>query len=557
VKNLMNIINLKAMKTQSAILIMLLMVFSATASPHADHNPANQVISGGSLSIEASADLQPLLKLWEGAFSEQNPGVNMHVGESQELFLNSNHSIDAKNQAWTITIGKKILIPLISDNNPNFELIQKRGITVQLMKELLSGREKPVQSLLIGEEDSKVFRLLVYRDESVVNQLEQTFGYIAGNQFIDQISTVEEMKSVMATDPGSIVLIPLSVLFAEENPILYNGYSILPIDRNENGTIEKMEDFYGNLDAFIRSVWIGKYPHSLTMPIAISSTSTDMTEAQAAFINWALTSGQRFLAETGCVDLSGIERETALAAINAPVAETEAAQPASAWFIILLVIVGGIGLLGFVVTWLFRSTGADGPVPTVPSRNGVFNADTIESPKGILYDKTHTWAFMENDGMVRVGMDGFIGHLAGNTSKVVSKSIGEKVAKGDRIITLVCNGKQMELRSPISGTIRTFNTSLENGINPDSITENWVYNIEPANWKRDSQFMIMYDQYRLWLKDEFARLRDFLATAVNAHAPQYAQIALQDGGELREGLFAELGPEVWEDFQYGFLDSLR
>jgi glycine cleavage system H lipoate-binding protein len=556
-KKLMNIINPKAMKTQSSFLIMLLIVFTATARPHADHNTNDQNSSGGSLAIEASSDLQPLLNLWESAFNAQNPDLNLKNGKSEVLYLNSmNDSGNTIDQAWNITVGKKIFIPMISNNHPKFELIQKRGITLQLMKDIFSGKEQPVMNLLTGEDASESFRVLIFEDASLVKQLEKSFDYRTTNQAIGQIRSVDEMKSILSAYPTSIVLMPLSVLHAQESPVLFNGYSILPIDKNENGSIERMEDFYGNFDVFIRSVWIGKYPHSLTVPVLISSAS-NVTDAQITFIQWALTSGQRFLAEAGCVDLSGIEREAALAMIIAPVAETEAAKPASAWIIILVVIVGGIGLLGFLVTWLFRSSKVDNPVPTDTVRNGLFNEDSIESPKGILYDKTHTWAFMENDGMVRIGMDGFIGHLAGNTSRVVAKQIGEKVAKGDHIITLVCNGKKMELRSPISGIIRAFNTSLENGISAGKLAENWVYNIEPANWKRDSQFMIMYDQYRLWLKEEFARLRDFLAITLNAHSPQYAQIALQDGGELREGLLAELGPEVWEDFQYGFLDSLK
>jgi hypothetical protein len=30
---------------------------------------------------------------------------------------------------------------------------------------------------------------------------------------------------------------------------------------------------------------------------------------------------------------------------------------------------------------------------------------------------------------------------------------------------------------------------------------------------------------------------------------------LQEGGELRDGILADLGPEVWEDFQTNFIDS--
>jgi hypothetical protein len=34
----------------------------------------------------------------------------------------------------------------------------------------------------------------------------------------------------------------------------------------------------------------------------------------------------------------------------------------------------------------------------------------------------------------------------------------------------------------------------------------------------------------------------------------YAQVVLQDGGELKNNLLEEFGPEVWEDFQSKFID---
>lgn len=187
----------------------------------------------------------------------------------------------------------------------------------------------------------------------------------------------------------------------------------------------------------------------------------------------------------------------------------------------------------------------------------VFNEESVAAPGGILFDRTHTWAFMEANGSIKVGLDDFIQHLAGNGAKISAKAMGEKVTKGERLITLVSEGKQMSLRSPLSGIIKAKNPEVEQKLSAGLLVENWIYQIEPANWKRDSQFMFRADQYKDWLKSEFNRLRDFLAHSMNTHAPQYAHVALQDGGELKEGLLTELGPEVWEDFQNGFLDSAR
>jgi hypothetical protein len=65
----------------------------------------------------------------------------------------------------------------------------------------------------------------------------------------------------------------------------------------------------------------------------------------------------------------------------------------------------------------------------------------------------------------------------------------------------------------------------------------------------------MAEKYGEWLKNEFSRLRDFLAHAMMKTEPAYAYVVLQDGGEVADNVLENLGPEVWEDFQTEFIDK--
>jgi hypothetical protein len=80
--------------------------------------------------------------------------------------------------------------------------------------------------------------------------------------------------------------------------------------------------------------------------------------------------------------------------------------------------------------------------------------------------------------------------------------------------------------------------------------------VEPTNWLVELQFLNMTEKYKNWLTDEFLRLKDFFATAVRIHVPAFAMV-LQDGGVLRDGILADLGPEIWDDFQTKFMDANR
>ena len=69
--------------------------------------------------------------------------------------------------------------------------------------------------------------------------------------------------------------------------------------------------------------------------------------------------------------------------------------------------------------------------------------------------------------------------------------------------------------------------------------------------------MFMADKYKEWLRDEFIRLKDFFAASVRSNTVVYNHIVLQDGGELADNVLADLGPEVWEEFQKGFINASK
>jgi len=189
-----------------------------------------------------------------------------------------------------------------------------------------------------------------------------------------------------------------------------------------------------------------------------------------------------------------------------------------------------------------------------------FDENSIIAPQGLYFDKTHTWAFMEKDGMVKIGIDDFLQHITGTISRIRMKEPGEMVRKGEKILTIIKDGKQLNIYSPISGTIREQNQKLNldsSIINSSPFADGWVYTVEPKNWLREIQFLFMGENYKEWLQDEFARLKDFFASSMKSSQAVYAHIVLQDGGELTDNVLADFGPEVWEDFQTKFIDTSK
>jgi len=162
--------------------------------------------------------------------------------------------------------------------------------------------------------------------------------------------------------------------------------------------------------------------------------------------------------------------------------------------------------------------------------------------------------------MVKIGIDDFLQHITGTITRIEMKDIGDIIKKGELLITIIRKGKQLNIYSPVSGTVTAQNRTLiskSSLINSSPYSDGWIYVVEPSNWLREIQFLNMAEKYKTWLAEEFTRLKDFLATVLKPNMPEYATIALQDGGALKDNVLADLGPEIWEDFQTKFIDKVR
>lgn len=180
-------------------------------------------------------------------------------------------------------------------------------------------------------------------------------------------------------------------------------------------------------------------------------------------------------------------------------------------------------------------------------------------PAGVYFDRSHTWAVLCSNGSARIGINDFFTHITGKLTGIKMKNPGEEIKKNEEFLSVVQNGKQLSLKAPVSGVIISVNNALvENAliINTSPYTEGWIYEIEPAKWEREVQFMFKAEKLGEWLRQEVLRLREFFELLQKKNESGYARIVLQDGGDLREGILTDFKSEIWEDFQTHFIDRV-
>jgi glycine cleavage system H lipoate-binding protein/ABC-type phosphate transport system substrate-binding protein len=553
------------------VLFISLLLLNFTISGSKKNEERKILAAKDSITVFCSPDLYNLTMEWADEFCNLNPDIKVKVinvpkgSETENLnkagilgFISGEYSEMYNESGWNVVVGRDVIVPIFNSKNPFLNEISQKGITLEKLAQIIKFQDKRNWGTLLNTSQNAAINLYMADDESIISGLvkllDQTKVEFAGIK----IENSEELISSVQKDPYSIGICKMLNLPDLSAQRINEGIRLLPVDRNGNGEIDYVENIYDDLNILSRGVWIGKYPKALFNNIySISSVKpTDKTEV--AFLKWVLTVGQQYLNHNGYNELLVSERQTKVDLISVSTINLIASNKNYSAIKIILFI-----LIIFSVSALFVKRGIryiiarKGDVldsKHIPSR--VLVEDFADIPLGLYYDKTHTWAYMEKDGLVKVGIDDFLLHITGPLTRVKMKKTGEKIRKGNHVLTIIQNGKQLNISAPISGTIKEQNRVLDTNsaiINSSPYFDGWIYRIEPADWLKEIQFLIMGKKYKEWLKSEFSRMKEFLALYVKPDRLEYAPV-LQDGGELKDSILADLGPEVWEDFQTNFID---
>jgi len=190
----------------------------------------------------------------------------------------------------------------------------------------------------------------------------------------------------------------------------------------------------------------------------------------------------------------------------------------------------------------------------------LFSLAKVRLPRGVFFDKTHTWAYLRSAGQVQVGIDDFLAALTGPVSIKLHKTSGETIERGDHLATLMSKGKSLKVYSPVSGTIQSINKKALNRFSKrtdNEFTENWLLDMSPKRWDVEKAMLIIGEKAQSWIQRERSRLRDTLAFAERKYDLSVQPILLQEGGEIEDKVLESLSPEIWEEFQSEFIDAQK
>ncbi len=126
-------------------------------------------------------------------------------------------------------------------------------------------------------------------------------------------------------------------------------------------------------------------------------------------------------------------------------------------------------------------------------------------PDELYYTKDHTWARVEDDGTVTVGMDAYGAKAAGNIEFIDLPMEEDEFESGDAFGSLESAKWVGGLLMPVSGTVIAVNEKIEDELNllsEDPYGGGWVIKIRPTNLKEDLKALVHGDGVGPWLKKE-------------------------------------------------------
>jgi CheY-like chemotaxis protein len=175
----------------------------------------------------------------------------------------------------------------------------------------------------------------------------------------------------------------------------------------------------------------------------------------------------------------------------------------------------------------------------------------VNVPAGVFISPYHSWATVNRNGVVRVGVDDFTSKTLGAFDAVELPSEGSQVSKGSPLFVLRQGSRSLSVPSPVSGTVATINEGLLDRpglvrLKPYEL--GWMCTIVPTNLTSELRDLRIGDDAVEWYKDEIDRCTTMIRKIV--HEEQGIAAAPVHSEETDK---FRLDDTAWEEFGRVFI----
>lgn len=288
--------------------------------------------SGHHIRISGAFALYPLTVKWAEEYKKTHPDMVFDISaggagkgltdvltgaDDVGMFSRELTPDEAKKGIWKIAVAKDAVLPTINAKNPVLSYIKQRGLTRKQFQQIFLSKDSLYWGIILDTPISTPIHVYTRSDAS--GAAETWAKYLNAKQ--------ENLKGVgIYGDPGLADAVIKDVYGVGFNNAIYiydlqtgkkrEGIEVIPIDINENGSIDPEENFYNSFDEVLQAIATDKYPSPPARPLYFITKGKPNDPAIIAFLKWVLTYGQSFVKTSGYVPLPEQTIQSSLQELN-------------------------------------------------------------------------------------------------------------------------------------------------------------------------------------------------------------------------------------------------
>jgi phosphate transport system substrate-binding protein len=297
-----------------AVVIVLSLVLTACGGGEAQQQTQKKI------SVSGAFALYPLMVQWAEKYQAANPNVLIDVsaggagkGMSDALagavdigMVSREIAQEETDQgAYGIAVTKDAVFGTVSASNPYLADILKQGLSQKILSGIFLTGEITTWGQALGKPEI-TDEIHVFTRSDACGAGEMWVKYMGGKK-------QEELKGIgVNADPGVLEAVIKDRLGIGYNNLNYafdlksgkpvNGAGVVPLDINDNGTVDPDEVLDTQAQA-VEAITTGRYPSPPARPLYLV-TKGKPTATVAEFIQWILNDGQKYVAEAGYIALT-------------------------------------------------------------------------------------------------------------------------------------------------------------------------------------------------------------------------------------------------------------
>jgi glycine cleavage system H lipoate-binding protein len=174
----------------------------------------------------------------------------------------------------------------------------------------------------------------------------------------------------------------------------------------------------------------------------------------------------------------------------------------------------------------------------------------FEVPEGLRFHPGHTWAALEPDGVVRIGLDDFAARLLGTPSRVHMPWRGSQIESGESAFRVEVDGETFPILSPVRGQVVEINDAALRApelIGNDPYGAGWLMKIRVPRASASLKTLLSDTLARVWMRQTQDQLSGLIG--------QELGVVMQDGGVPVRGFIKEFGKDRWKEVAHRLLLS--